>query len=97
MNFSDAAETNTNRGLEMFIVTELIRLVEDANSAVKFNAESSLSRLFKLNSESPVLPTAEDFTKVAETLSGLSARIKQKFKTRSLDDPEDIDISCINL
>ena len=91
------SESTGDTSLEIFVAIELIRLVDDPNSAVKFNAESSLCRLFKLNTDTPTLPSGAVFAKISESVSALAARIKQKFKTRNLEDPEDIDLSCINL
>ena len=83
--------------IEIFIVSELLRLLEDPNSMVKFNAETSLCRLFGLQTDSPTLPLGDQFGKVKQQLSPLCSKMKQKFKTRSLDNPQDVDVSVLNL
>ena len=96
MNFNEAPLSD-NYNMELYITTELLRLIEDANSMVKFNAETSLCRLFALHLDTKDLPQAEQFAKVREQLAPLCSKMKQKFKTRSLDTPADIDVSCLNL
>ena len=96
MNFHEAPRSD-NYNMELYITTELLRLIEDANSMVKFNAETSLCRLFALHLDTKDLPQAEQFAKAREQLAPLCSKMKQKFKTRSLDAPADIDVSCLNL
>lgn len=84
--------------LEVFIANTLLSLMDDPNSMVKFNAETSLCRLFRLHTDEPRMPQeCEQFLKLRDKLTPLCAKMKHKFKTRSLDAPADIDVSSLNM